>query len=199
MANANQYPVTQPYGYDPSYPLNNGWHTGIDYGAPEGTPIVVNTVAIGLTGHTGAATGPHLHLGRWQGATVTDPGNGGFSLVNPATVSFTGYDSTNGNFIKITDGNGITWVYCHLSKINVKPGQVLKEVPMELLNKGDIYNVWVDVKGHEPTQADYDVWIGKTFKELTEKVMRPDAKSWREIAQSQYEEVPERLYRRKKG
>lgn len=126
--NANEYDVTQPYGYDPSYPLNNGFHRGIDYGAPEGTPLVINGIRVALTGSTGAATGPHLHLGKWQGNTVLDPGNGGFNFDN-AVVAKVGYDNTNGNYIKI-NADGYTWIYCHLSQVLVNEGQELKGAKM---------------------------------------------------------------------
>ncbi len=61
---AKDFPITQAYGYDPSYPLNGGYHKGVDYGCPSGTEIVVNGVAIGLSGNTGYSSGAHLHVGR---------------------------------------------------------------------------------------------------------------------------------------
>lgn len=35
---SDEYPVSQPWGYDSTYPYNGGWHKGIDYATPEGTP-----------------------------------------------------------------------------------------------------------------------------------------------------------------
>lgn len=131
MATAKDYPITQPYGYDPSYPLNNGFHRGIDYGCPTGTPIVVNGVTIGLSGATGAVTGPHLHLGKWNGTQVLDPGVGNGFQFNSAVVSDVGSDSTNGKYVKIM-GDGYTWVYLHMSdNSKVTIGQQLKGGTMD--------------------------------------------------------------------
>jgi hypothetical protein len=45
-----RYQLTQPYGYDKNYPLNGGWHTGVDYVSPDLkilAPDVATVVAIG--------------------------------------------------------------------------------------------------------------------------------------------------------
>lgn len=122
---AQDYPITTPYGQVPGYPLNGGFHRGIDYGCPVGTPVVVNGVTIGLSGNTGVTSGPHLHVGRWVGVVPTDPGvKRGFSFAS-AFVAEVGYDSTNGNFVRV-QGDGASWVYLHLSKQLVNVGQQLK-------------------------------------------------------------------------
>lgn len=163
MRDASQFLITQPYGYDPTYPLNNGQHRGIDYGCPTGTPVVVNGVTIGLSGATGAVTGPHLHVGRFVNGAATDPGVGkGFQL-DGATVFDTGYDTTNGNYVRI-NGSGALWVYLHLSKINVTKGQQLKgATPMpgestadRAKHVGDIYRF---MTGGEISQKDLDFYI----------------------------------------
>lgn len=123
MASAQDYPITTPYGQVAGYPLNNGFHNGIDYGCPTGTPVVVNGVTIGLSGATGYATGPHLHVGRWVGGTVTNP-VGGFQF-NSAIVTQVASDATNGNYVRI-QADGASWVYLHLSKQLVSVGQVLQ-------------------------------------------------------------------------
>lgn len=124
--NIDQYPVTEGYGKQPDYPLNNGFHNGIDYGLPMGTPVIVNGVTIGLSNNTGASTGPHLHVGKFINGVVQDPGvDNGFQF-NSAVVYDTGSDSTNGNFVRIT-ADGALWVYLHLESILVTKGQVLEE------------------------------------------------------------------------
>lgn len=127
MATAKDYPVTTPYGQVPGYPLNGGFHNGIDYGAPSGTPVVVNGKTIGLVGATGYVTGAHLHVGRWVGGTVTNPGVGGGFSFNSAVVTQvdTVGNSNNGKFVRI-QGDGASWVYLHLSQINVSVGQSLQ-------------------------------------------------------------------------
>jgi murein DD-endopeptidase MepM/ murein hydrolase activator NlpD len=51
----DEYTITTPFGWVYGYPLNQtdpinhpgqGFHNGIDYGCPTGTPVVVNGVAI---------------------------------------------------------------------------------------------------------------------------------------------------------
>lgn len=119
------YPVTTPYGQVPGYPLNNGFHTGIDYGYPMGTPVVVNGVTIGLSNNTGDSTGPHLHVGKYVNGQVQDPGVGnGFSF-DSAVVYDTGSDSVNGNYVRIM-GDGALWNYLHLQTVLVSKGQLLK-------------------------------------------------------------------------
>lgn len=38
---AEEYPISAPYGFIEGYPANNGWHFGIDYATPIGTPGTV--------------------------------------------------------------------------------------------------------------------------------------------------------------
>lgn len=128
---ANQYPITQGYGYDPSYPLNGGFHQGIDYGCPAGTPVVVNGVTIGLSGNTGYTTGAHLHLGKWLNGVVQNPGNGGFNF-NSAVVTEVHYtnDNQNGKYVRV-QADGYSWIYLHLDSINVSVGQHLQGDSMD--------------------------------------------------------------------
>jgi hypothetical protein len=124
------YPVTTPYGQVAGYPLNNGFHNGIDYGYPMGTPVIVNGVEIGTSNNTGTTTGPHLHVGKFVNGVVQDPGVGnGFSF-DSAIVYDTGEDSVNGIFVRIT-GDGALWNYLHLERVSVTKGQVLKGESMQ--------------------------------------------------------------------
>lgn len=124
------YPVTTPYGQVPGYPLNDGFHNGIDYGYPKGTAVVVNGVIIGLSGYTGdvdppGPKGAHLHVGKYVNGVVQNPGVGnGFSFKS-AVVYDTGTDPIDGNYVRIT-GDGALWNYLHLQDILVIKGEVLK-------------------------------------------------------------------------
>ncbi len=135
MKTANQYPVTTPYGKVAGYPLNNGFHNGIDYGCPTGTPVVVNGVQIGLSGSTGYSTGPHLHVGRWVNGLPTNP-KGGFTFKS-AKVTEINQDKTNGKYVRV-QADGASWVYLHLSKQTCKVGQTLKGASMSPQDKLDL-------------------------------------------------------------
>lgn len=156
MADASTYPITTPYGQVAGYPLNNGFHNGIDYGCPVGTPVVVNGVTIGLSGATGYVTGPHLHVGRWIGGTVTNP-VGGFHF-NNAVVTQISSDSVNGNYVRI-QADGASWVYLHLSKQLVTVGQVLQGgnmgVPDDDAWYGRFNKLMVQIRGRELSRDEF--------------------------------------------
>ena len=158
---AKDYPITTPYGQVAGYPLNGGFHRGEDRAMPVGTQVIVNGVLIGLSGNTGASTGPHLHVGRWVGGAVTAPNGGGFNF-NSAVVTEVGYDAASGNFIRI-QADGASWVYLHLSKQLVSKGQELKGEPM--VNRGDIINMWKSTGlKTDPPESYLKHWDGKDWK-----------------------------------
>lgn len=180
MKDASQYPVTQGFGYDPNYQGNpQHFHNGIDYGAPEGTPIVVNGVTIGLVGHTGKVYdqngqntihAAHLHVGKWINSVVQNPGVGnGFKFDN-AVVTTVSEDDINGKFVRIT-GDNFSWVYLHMSdNSKVRVGQVLKgEDNMPDFNEGDRVNInrslYGSDKGYHKDQ------IGKPYKNAVEDLL----------------------------
>lgn len=128
------YPITTPFGWVVGYPLNQtdpvnhpgqGFHNGIDYGAPMGTPVIVNGVTIGLSNNTGATTGPHLHVGKYVNGVVQDPGVGNGFNFNSAVVYDIGEDDTDGIYVRIT-GDGALWNYLHLGSTMVTARQILK-------------------------------------------------------------------------
>lgn len=134
MSNVTDFPITELFGCQPGYPLNRnlcppgqGYHNGIDYGCPTGTPIVVNGVTIGISGATGAVTGPHCHVGKWVGGNSVNPGVGNGFKFNNAVVTEVGQDAVNGKYVRV-QGDGASWVYLHMSDNGkVKVGQVLQD------------------------------------------------------------------------
>src|SRR5258708_7977686 len=171
MKDASQYPITELYGCQPGYPLNQnlcppgqGFHRGIDYGCPSGTPIIVNGVEIGLSGATGAVTGPHLHVGRWIGGESTDPGVGNGFHFNSAVVAEVNEDPTNGKYVRV-QGDDASWVYLHMSDNNkVSVGQVLQGDEMSYPNNGDLVNIHNETgwPGHDINTDDVAYWCSGT-------------------------------------
>jgi hypothetical protein len=138
MAQASDYPVTFPFGatdgvyYAPSKAQSRDpskwirpFHIGDDRPCPQNTPIYVNGSLIGYTGKTGAASGFHLHIGKWVGGNPVNPNRGGFALPAPVKVHSLGYNASNGNFVRLQDGAGTLWIYCHLNSIKVATNQII--------------------------------------------------------------------------
>lgn len=135
--NAQDYPVTFPYGAtDGVYygkeaqgkPTYIGpYHRGDDRAMPVGTPIVINGLKIGLSGATGAASGPHLHTGKFESGVDVNPKSGGFDIPQPAHVQAIGQDDVNGRWVQIVDATAMLWAYLHLSAIYVVERQLIEK------------------------------------------------------------------------
>lgn len=170
------YPVTTPFGQVAGYPLNNGFHNGIDYGYPMGTPVVVNGVTIGLSNNTGSTTGPHLHVGKFVNGVVQNPGVGNGFVFNSAVIFDTGFDNTDGNYVRIT-GDGALWNYLHLEKVLVTKGQVLKGGDMPTLvddSNVDLLYKMIHRDDSQITQAMKDASRGKVFVEESQRLFQSE-------------------------
>lgn len=182
---AFDFPITQPYGYDPTYPVNGGWHLGVDYGCPSGTPIVVNDVQIGISGATGEVMGPHMHVGRWVGGKSTQIGPQDGRNVNKAYISEIGEDDINGKYVRLTDADGSSWVYLHMSNNKLLPldtyltdaSKFNSKEKDETVNTGDIDNVAADF-GLSPEAFNK----AKNWNDLYYNAIRPRLKELRETA-----------------
>lgn len=133
-----EYPITYKYGYSVAY---GGYHSGVDRGAPYGTPLIVNNTLIGYSGNTGYVlpkptasnpkAGSHHHLGKHGlSGKLVDPGKTGFRMFSVTglrpKVYEVGSDSRNGKYIRIRATSGRTYIHCHLSKINCVVGTKIK-------------------------------------------------------------------------
>lgn len=138
MKSVKDYPVKYPFGYSKAY---GGWHSGVDRSTPYGTPLIINKTKVGLTGNSGYVlpaptpsrpkNGSHHHLSRVDTrGKLVNPKNTGFKLRSlmgrKPRVVYVGRDSRNGLNVRIKGWNGATFIHCHLSKVYVKVGQVIK-------------------------------------------------------------------------
>jgi len=176
-------PISQPYGYDPNYQGNAAhFHYGVDYAAPEGTPITVNGVTIGLVGHTGRVydqngqntiNAAHLHVGHYRGAVAVSVSAQQGKQVSGARVTEVGEDATNGKFVRVADADGSSWVYLHMSKQLARVGDILSEEE-EMLNRGDVINFYKLLLGRDPSEQEIKIYEGKPFKETIYAFMSSD-------------------------
>lgn len=157
---ASDYQISFPYGatstpYSPAHP-----HRGDDRPCPTGTPVVLAGTQIGLTGATGFVSGPHLHIQEWNGnvANTRKPQNS----FKPGTVVQAATSSDFGNYVTIQCADGWNDSYCHLSRIDVKVGQVIGDI---MVNKGDIVNM-AALAGWKPPQNYIDFWNGKSWHDF---------------------------------
>jgi hypothetical protein len=158
------------------------YHRGDDWFMPEGTPIVVNGVQIGISGQTGFVTGPHCHIGRFVGGSDTNPNSQGWQLDNPHVTDI-GYDDVNGNYVGLLDAQGVRWVYLHMKEKSgsVKVGDYLNQLTKyevenmaELLNDGDVTNMYYNLLGHDADEQTKKNWAGHDFKELFYAIVESD-------------------------
>lgn len=165
---AADYPVTFPYGaITPPYSKANP-HSGEDRAMLMHTPIVVGDTCIGLSGGAkgspgaGKSTGPHLHIQKAVGGKAQHPYGAGLgnSLAWPAVVTETGQNSEIGNFIRLTDANGVRWSYFHLSEIVVKEGQLIRKMEESVKpTHKQVLDLWreFDMGTLQPKQQEYYV------------------------------------------
>lgn len=154
MKSAKDYPINNPY--------NPPRHNGVDRAMPIGTPVVIGTRTIGLSGNTGVSTGPHCHTQAGTDSAVQN-------VVNPAPYEFKGgkvvgirfTDSGEwGKYVKLKVGTKYI-VYAHLSKVSVALGDIIKEGE-EMLSKDQLVDLWVMFKGRGPSDAEKAKYVGKT-------------------------------------
>lgn len=164
MNDASQYPITFGYGatdgiyYGPRGSIGP-YHRGEDRAMPDGTPIIVNGVLIGLSNNTGASSGSHLHIGRFVGGQDTAPSGGGFHFDN-AVVTEVNQDATNGKYVRI-QADGASWVYLHMLEQKVTVGQVLKEEEVSKPTAEQVMDAYRKHLGRDATQSDMDYYSGQ--------------------------------------
>lgn len=167
---ALDYSVNFPYGAtSPPYgTVAFPFHKGNDRPCPTGTPIVINGTTVALTGNTGMASGPHLHIQEWQGntANVRKPQNE-FKPGAVIQVDSTG-GTTFGKYITIKNADGWNDSYCHLSQINVKVGDRIGE---DMPTRQDIQSLWEMILERYPTEEEFSFWTTKTTSQLVDALL----------------------------
>lgn len=178
---ASDYPITEEYGWQISYPLHTspadpavpsnekenypgtgyGFHTGRDWGCPMGTPIIVNGVQIGLSGNTGETFGPHVHVGRYVGGVATNPETPW--VFNSAVVTEIGEDATNGKYVRV-QADGASYVYLHMSQQTATKGQVLKGGNMGI-SQDELALLTSSILNRQPTAGDSG-YVGRSWQEV---------------------------------
>lgn len=165
------YPITfgykaqDGYYYGPHGTVGK-YHRGADRACPIGVQVVIDGTTIGLTGNTGASSGPHCHIQAMIGTNDTNPAPYEFK---GGTVVKAGFQPDFGNHIRIDVGGGVIVIYAHLSKINVSVGQVISNIGDEdMIQDGDNYfNRWnklhKQVRGRYSDRAMFKDFIGKTW------------------------------------
>lgn len=174
---ASDYPVNFPYGAT-SYPYGTAaypYHRGNDRACPTGTPVIIGSTTIGLTGATGKVTGPHLHIQEWSGSPTNDrkPQN----EFKPGKVTQTDYTggTSFGKYVTIQTADGWNDSYCHLSTISVKVGDVIGgSVSKDSMTDGEL-SLLHSLALFSPVGPSYlEAFRGRTFMEAANN-LRGDA------------------------
>lgn len=183
---ASNYPITFGYRaqdgryYGPSGSVGL-YHRGNDRPCPTGTPIIIGSTTIGLTGASGLASGPHLHTQAMTTGTNTD--------YNPAPYEFkfgrvvrAGWHTQFGNHIRIlVQGTNVECTYAHLSKINVSVGQVISAPQggnLMFNTDAEVQEAYLLLRGNPGTAGERSGWIGQS-KQRFFQVGKPEADNYR--------------------
>jgi hypothetical protein len=169
---AADYKVTFPYlATSAPYSITHP-HSGEDHKMPLRTEIWVGDTLIAYSGNTGESTGPHSHVQRAKKGVYVAPylppqGKGyGNTIALPATVIEVGNKADVGNYVRLMDKNNERWSYFHNDAIVVKVGAVINEENEDMLNEGDVKNLYNAGWHRDATAAEIKQWVGKPMKDF---------------------------------
>lgn len=143
--NIDQYKITFSYGDRATINGSLYIHRGNDLPL-RFEPVIIQGTQIGISGETGKAVGPHVHVqaGRdeWAQQTIDSAPYIG----KPGLVFRTGEASEWGKYVCVKVGDVYVY-YCHLSQINVKQGQEVGKMEEISLEIGRILYAFVGYDG----------------------------------------------------
>lgn len=171
---AKDHKITFPYGATSKPYSKTNPHRGNDRSMPVGTPVVVAGKTIGLSGNSGASTGPHLHT------------QAGSDIACQNTLDPTPYEFKPGKVVAIRKIDTGAWglyvtiqvsprryiTYAHLSRVDVNVNDVIKEEPMKTNREEAIWLYRVTMGIHSPTEAQKKGWTGRDLTELLQAIKK---------------------------
>lgn len=158
------YQITTVFGYVDGYPLNNGFHTGVDYVPQDGYIIAPQDSVVSARGNN-TKDGNYLVL---TGGGYLD----WFSHISEYFVTVGQTVKKGERLAAMGETGAASGPHIHHSvRFNnelVDAEKHIKEDEVELANKGDVENMFEAVYCLKATQADIDFWLaGKpTVKQL---------------------------------
>lgn len=163
MKDLAQYKITFPYGAtSPPYSSTRP-HRGDDRACPIGTPILIGSTNVALTGNTGLSTGPHCHVQEWQNlkSNTRKPQNafkGGLVYEVKTAADL-------GNYVTIRAEDGWNTTYAHLSKINVTKGQTVG-MSADKVSREELIEIHRGFLMSEPGPAFLDAYTGARLQDV---------------------------------
>lgn len=158
--NIDQYNITFPYGatsapYSATHP-HRGNDLPLNY-----EPVLIKGFQIGISGQTGLADGPHVHVQAGTDPNAQQTIDSKPYIGQPGTVFKTGTASEWGNFVCVKVGDVYVY-YCHLSQITCNTGDIINKEE-EMPNQGDVINVYKRINNKTPDQHEIQTYTTKPW------------------------------------
>lgn len=213
MKTAQDYPMSIGYGYTGSPYSKAKPHRGKDLLTPNRTPLMIQGLTIALTGNSGSYNGMtygyHLHIQAGTDSAVQNTVNPEAYAFQGGVVTSTGTGKEWGKFVILKTISGIYVAYCHLSEIQCKVGDIIGANNMAIITNSDSWysrcnDTHTRIRGRTLDRNTFKSYVGKDFLKFVEDCSdNPEADAQYKYsvigrqASTQFEEVTEKLYRKK--